>query len=88
MPFKPVKTAYPIYYHKGKTMNVKELREALVGLPDDTLVILVKDREGNEFSSLDEVARGQYTPFTQWTGTKSEAKFESEWNAIFLLPVN
>lgn len=38
-------------------MNVKELREALEGLPDWMLVILQKDGEGNGYSPLDGVTR-------------------------------
>lgn len=36
-------------------MNVKQLREALEGIPDDVQVIMSSDEEGNSIKSLYEV---------------------------------
>lgn len=33
-------------------MNVRELKDALDNLPDDMIVVLAKDAEGNGFSPL------------------------------------
>lgn len=42
-------------------MNAKELRERLAGIPDDTMVILSSDAEGNNYSPLaDTTPPGQY----------------------------
>lgn len=41
-------------------MNVKELRKILKHYPDDMLVILSRDEEGNGFSQLYDVAEGMY----------------------------
>lgn len=46
-------------------MNVKELREALSNYPDDMLVVLSSDEEGNGFNQLYDVAESMYTA---WDG--------------------
>lgn len=40
-------------------MTVAELRAKLLNVPDDALVILSRDTEGNGFSTLEEVVTGQ-----------------------------
>lgn len=51
-------------------MTVKELREALAGLPDDMPVILQKDAEGNGFSPLDGASgdNNSYEAESTWSG--------------------
>ena len=51
-------------------MNVKELREALAGLPDDMIVIVQKDSEGNGYSPLSGVdgVNNAYRAETTWSG--------------------
>lgn len=57
-------------------MNVKELREALEGLPEDMPVVLQKDGEGNGYSPLS-VADGDnnsYKADSTWGGTVKYTK--------------
>ena len=50
-------------------MNVGELKAALDELPDDMLVVMSKDGEGNRFSPLsDTAAPSWYVPETTWSG--------------------
>lgn len=49
-------------------MNVGELREVLKDLPDDTLVVMSKDGEGNSYSPLSGHWNGHYIPETTWWG--------------------
>lgn len=35
-------------------MNVKEMREALDGLPDDLKIIMASDEEGNSYGELED----------------------------------
>lgn len=53
-------------------MNVGELRKALEGLPDDLLVIMSKDPEGNGYSPLSSLC-GTYTYLADstWSGEVS-----------------
>jgi hypothetical protein len=49
-------------------MNVAQLKEALTNLPDDCLVVLAKDAEGNTFSPVEELSEGLYSPIRSWFG--------------------
>ena len=49
-------------------MNVRELREALSEYPDEMLVVMSKDSEGNDFSPLYEAQEGMYHAETTWYG--------------------
>lgn len=49
-------------------MNVRELREALVGLSDDMPVVLQKDAEGNGYSPSAGAELGWYEAETTWYG--------------------
>lgn len=49
-------------------MNVAELKEILTNLPDETLVVLSKDAEGNAYSPLSSFWEGHYIPDTTWAG--------------------
>lgn len=58
-------------------MTVKDLLEALAGLPPDAQVILQKDGEGNGYSPLFCVdAECVYTPETTWSGEV----FDTRWS--------
>lgn len=46
----------------AKALTVKELRKILADIPDDTLVVLSGDSEGNEFSPLCGFSSGVYQP--------------------------
>jgi len=50
-------------------MNVKELKELLNTLPDDTEIVMSCDAEGNRFSPLaDSSSQYHYLPDTTWSG--------------------
>jgi hypothetical protein len=52
-------------------MNVGDLRKLLADHPDDTLVVLSKDAEGNNFSPLrrlDDPDEHRYFPSTKYSG--------------------
>lgn len=84
-------------------MNAGELREFLVGYPDDMPVILEKDAEGNGYSPLCAAAEKMYYPTSSWSGEchpTDEEVDEGRWyseedrapegsvRAIVLGPVN
>jgi hypothetical protein len=86
-------------------MTLAELREALAALdlPDDTLVVLAKDAEGNGHSPLVEAKHAMYLADTTWSGerylTEAQRLAETdpdEWSeaptaavpAVFLWPTN
>ena len=61
-------------------MNVKELRDALAGLPDDMPVILQKDAEGNGYSPLYGVdgENAAYVARTTWDGEVKRRRLSDE----------
>ena len=76
-------------------MNVKELREALESLPDDTEVILQGDAEGNSYSPLAGADHNTvYIAHSTWHGdvystnwTPDEAAMDPDtWNEILARP--
>jgi len=71
-------------------MNVKGLRKLLEGLPEEHLVILAKDGEGNNFSPLSPgILITEYVPESTWSGTirdTDEPGFKQ--NAVVLWPIN
>ncbi|MFF7837592.1 hypothetical protein ACFZC6_01960 [Streptomyces ossamyceticus] len=86
-------------------MTLAELRAQLaaLNLPDDTIVILAKDSEGNGFSPAVEADPGMYLADTTWSGerylTEEQRLAETnpdEWTeapddavrAVFLWPTN
>jgi hypothetical protein len=86
-------------------MTLAELREALAALdlPDDTLVVLAKDAEGNGHSPLVEAEHAMYLAESTWSGerylTDEQRLAETdpdEWSeapddavpAVFLWPTN
>lgn len=86
-------------------MTLAELRAALdaLDLPDDTIVVLSKDGEGNRFSPLDEAEHAMYAAETTWSGdrylTEEERQAQDDpdeyseapddaVHALFLWPVN
>lgn len=52
-------------------MNVKDLREALAAMPDDMLVVVQKDSEGNGYSPLRgaDGDNNSYAADSTWGGT-------------------
>lgn len=85
-------------------MTVKDLKEAIIDLPDDMEVILQKDAEGNGYSPLYGVSSNAvYIPETTWHGEFWWANWsaddacmsDEEWKevklksrALVLRPVN
>ncbi|MEV7975382.1 hypothetical protein [Streptomyces sp. NPDC086519] len=86
-------------------MTLAELRAQLdaLNLPDDTIVILAKDAEGNGHSPLVEVDPGMYLADASWSGerylTEAQRMAETDpddWSqapddavpAVFLWPTN
>lgn len=66
-------------------MTVKDLREALEGLPDDLIVIMSKDAEGNGYSPLADVDPGYtYWADSTYSGeahpTKPDDVDEDDWD--------
>lgn len=62
------------------------LRAALDGLPDDMLVVLAKDSEGNRYSPLADAELGRsYQPDTTWSG---ELVTEGGEVCVLLWPTN
>ena len=56
-------------------MNVGELRKALEGLPDDLLVIMAKDGEGNDYSPLSSLdSTYTYLADSTWSGEVNSAE--------------
>lgn len=49
-------------------IKVKELKDLLNDLPEDSYVILSKDGGGNGYSPFDGYARGKYIPENTWSG--------------------
>ena len=50
-------------------MTVKELRKVLEQMPEESLVVMSKDGEGNSFSPLAALQPGMYREATAWSGT-------------------
>ena len=76
-------------------MTVGELKEMLKDEPDDYLVVLSKDSEGNRFSPLYIPSTGMYEPETEWSGdvidqewAEEEGGTEYKENAVILWPMN
>jgi hypothetical protein len=76
-------------------MTVKELKEAITLLPDDMIVIIQKDSEGNDYSPLSDAdADCVYIAETTWYGevyptswSAEDADMEDEeWEEIKLKP--
>ena len=59
-------------------MTVKELKKEIADLPDDMVVILQKDAEGNGFSSLEDVDPNCiYVENSTWSGDV----YSPDWSA-------
>ena len=49
-------------------MNVKELKEELDKLPDDMMIVMSSDGEGNKHSPLSDIGLAWYEAHTTWYG--------------------
>jgi len=68
-------------------MKVKELINVLKRMPQESLVVLSKDSEGNGFSPLYEAEEGWYKKETTWSGDYAFSNSNSE-DAVFLWPID
>ncbi|MGZ4851063.1 MAG: hypothetical protein ACXV2C_06770 [Candidatus Bathyarchaeia archaeon] len=60
-------------------MNVKELRELLTDYPDDMIIVVQADAEGNGYSPLAGAADVMYVAESTWSGTAYEPEeYKSE----------
>lgn len=59
-------------------MTIKELREAIAELPDDMLVVMSKDGEGNGYSPLSGVDQSMYRADSTWSGEIAIAALTDE----------
>jgi hypothetical protein len=62
------------------------LRRWLETIPDDRLVVLAKDAEGNNFSPLSELEVSSYEAASTWNGDLTDN--ESGERCVVLWPVN
>ena len=73
-------------------MTTGELKKLLADLPDETLVVMAKDGEGNSFSPFDSVSEGSYFESNKWSGdfyTTTGTPKTGGWQpAICLWPVS
>lgn len=81
-------------------MKVQDLRTALEGVPDDTVVVVSRDAEGNGFSPLHdaevgmkydkangEIGFGELTPSQMEDGFTDEDLMDDGQDAVVLWPV-
>jgi hypothetical protein len=71
-------------------VTVKELREFLARFPDNALVVMFSDGEGNGVSPLSEAYRGRYQAENGWSGvfaTDSDDERDGEI-AVAFTPIN
>ena len=60
-------------------MKVKELKEMLVGMDDDRVVVISSDGEGNSYSPLDGLDDScNYIPDSTWSGETRITKLTKE----------
>jgi hypothetical protein len=70
-------------------VTVKELIAKLQGYPENYVVVLARDGEGNNFSPLwDEVDTGSWDyEYWEWTPFEGEHEEDFEINAVSFWPV-
>jgi hypothetical protein len=66
-------------------VKAKELIELLEILNPDTLVIVQKDSEGNDYSPLESIETGRWVAENGWSGYPDD---EGKEPAVFLVPIN
>jgi hypothetical protein len=69
-------------------MTVKELKKLLENIHDETIVVMSKDSEGNDYSPLAIVEILYYRGETSWYGEIFETKEEGTVPALVLWPTN
>ena len=75
-------------------MTKKELIEILADVPDDYLIVLSSDSEGNSYSPLSGYGKVMYMPENEYSGeiydeeSAEDMEFEYVENAFVLWPTN
>jgi hypothetical protein len=71
-------------------MTKRELLEMLKDVPDDFIIVLSSDGEGNSFSPLIDFSIGLYEPDTSYSGEffMDDEKEGAEDNCVVLWPTN
>lgn len=69
-------------------MKSKDLLEELKKYPDDHIVIIQKDAEGNSFSPACDVDECNYIAQTEWFGDIYPLADKTHGNAVVIRPVN
>lgn len=73
-------------------MTVRQLRETLADMPEDALVVLSKDAEGNDFSPVESAERSfslnYYRAITTWYGEIEEGERDGLPLALIIWPTN
>lgn len=70
-------------------MTVKQLKILLHEHPDDAIVVISRDAEGNGHSPLSQVYPGKYYPFNTWSGEfYGEDDVRDGQQCVALFPVN
>lgn len=65
-------------------MKVSEFREALAKFPDDAIVVVAKDAEGNAFAPLDEMSLGAYERTGAWSGDFTCINEDDDFEDFFI----
>jgi hypothetical protein len=69
-------------------ITVQELIRLLEKQHPFAVVILPKDREGNDYSPLDDIDTGYYEPENSYSGQVYEEPSDSSHTCVTLWPVN
>ena len=72
-------------------MKVSELINLLKTLPQDHIVVMSSDGEGNSFSPFADIGLGEYTPDSTWGGDFASDNNDDpnyKENAVALWPTN
>ncbi|RNG12978.1 hypothetical protein [Streptomyces botrytidirepellens] len=73
-------------------MTLADLRARLAELPGDTLVVLARDAEGNDYSPLDDADFAMYRAETGYSGERyripEDPRPDDAVLAVFLWPTN
>ena len=69
-------------------LTIKQFIKKLSKLPQDAIVVMSKDAEGNGFSPLSEGSTEFYLPNSTYSGDLVETKEKGAKQAVVLWPIN
>lgn len=69
-------------------MTVAELVAELQAMPQDHIVVMSSDGEGNDYSPLDDTEQGYYMPRSSWSGSMAHEADGLPENCVILWPTN